>query len=87
MSRLIWLALAGAATALVIRKGSRPTTQVAVRGFGASVAAGLADLLDSAGSFVAEVRAASGERERELRAAAGLDAGEPGSGASEWAAG
>jgi hypothetical protein len=67
MARLLWLAVAGGVTILVVRRDSRLTVRLSD-----GVVATVTDLVESVAAFGSEVRAGMTLRERELRQAAGL---------------
>jgi hypothetical protein len=74
MRRLFWLAMGITIGVLVVRKLSAAAEKMTPAGIMGSVAEGLRDLADAIGDFGADIRAAAGEREAQLRAGTGLDA-------------
>jgi hypothetical protein len=83
MRRLFWLAMGVTIGALVVRKLSRAAEKLTPQGVAGALVEGLRDLADAIGDFGADVRAAAGAREDELRAGTGLDAPLPERGAVE----
>jgi hypothetical protein len=73
MRRLFWLAMGVTIGALVVRKLSQAAERLTPRGLAGGLAEGLRDLADAIGDFGADVRAAMGDREAELRRSTGLD--------------
>jgi hypothetical protein len=73
MRRLFWLAMGLAMGALIVRKLTRATEQLAPDALARRFADGLSELAASLRDFSADVREAMTEREAELRAGTGLD--------------
>jgi hypothetical protein len=73
VKRLFWLAMGVTIGALVVRKLSRAAEKLTPSGMAGGIAGALRELADAIGEFGADVRAAMGEREAELRRATGLD--------------
>jgi hypothetical protein len=78
MRRLFWLALGATLGVLIVRKLSSAAQKLTPQGLAAGVGAGLSELGHALREFAEDVRASMSDRESELRAAAGLDGGEPG---------
>jgi hypothetical protein len=74
MRRLFWLTMGVTIGVLVVRKLSRAADKLTPQSMATQLVDGLRDLADAIGDFGADVRAAAGERELELRAGTGLDA-------------
>ena len=73
MRRLFWLAMGITIGALAVRKMSRAAEKLTPQSIAGALVEGLRDLADAIGEFGADVRAATAEREAELRAGTGLD--------------
>lgn len=73
MKRLFWLAMGATIGVLVVRKLSRAAEKLTPGGMAAGVSGALHELAEAIQDFAAEVRAAMGQREAELRQATGLD--------------
>jgi hypothetical protein len=82
MRRLFWLALGATLGVLIFRKLSSAAQKLTPQGLAGSVGAGLSELGYALRDFADDVREAMSGRESELRAAAGLDVGEPRTGQS-----
>ncbi len=74
MRRLFWLVMGITIGAMVVRKVSRAAERLTPASMVSSFAESLRDLADAIVDFGADIRAAAGEREAELRAGTGLDA-------------
>ncbi len=73
MRRLFWLAMGVTIGVLVVRRLSRVAERVTPKGLAESAGDALVELGGAIREFLIDVRAAMGERERELRAGTGLD--------------
>jgi chromosome condensin MukBEF MukE localization factor len=73
MRRLFWLVMGITIGVLVVRKLSAAAQRLTPAGMAGSIGSALSELAEAISGFSRDVRAAMDEREKELRAGAGLD--------------
>lgn len=74
MRRLFWLAMGVTIGALVVRRLTKTAERLTPKGLAQSVAESVSKAAEAVKSFADDARAASQEREAELKEAAGIDA-------------